>query len=223
MTKDSGRGVSAGGVPSKAGHRAPRLRITGLVAMLMLFAAPIIHASTVFSDPFAGSGGDQVTRGFYIQSYAGTNLSTVTLGYVVHTPGSYTTSLTARLGSYNGPIIGATQTKTTTLGLTETLVTYNFGGAAVPTGSLVTFTQQVVSGPDVVFYDLGTGAAGVIETVGTTPPLDTFFGNSVGVTITQQDPPPTTPVPPSLILVLTGMAGAGLYSARKRWGAVFSR
>ena len=125
--------------------------------------------------------------------------------------------MTARIGSYNATVIGATQTITTTLGFNETLVTYNFGGALVPAGSLVTFTQVVVSGPDVVFYDPGTGAAGVVETVGTTPPLDTSFGNSVGVTITQRDSLNPTPAPSSLLLLLTGLAAAGLYSARKKW------
>jgi hypothetical protein len=33
----------------------------------------------------------------------------------------------------------------------------------------------------------------------------------------QGSPPPATPVPPSLVLVLTGLAGAGLYRVRKRW------
>src|ERR1035437_6266181 len=74
-------GVAVRGFHSEAGHRVTRLRITGLVVMLMFFAAPIVHASVVFSDPFAGSAGDFLFRGFYLSSYAGTNLGTVTLGY----------------------------------------------------------------------------------------------------------------------------------------------
>jgi hypothetical protein len=74
---------------------------TGLAVMLLLCAAPMVHADiTIFSDPFAGSGGDNITRGFYLTSYPGTNLSTVTLAYVTNVTGSYTTSLTARLGTY---------------------------------------------------------------------------------------------------------------------------
>jgi hypothetical protein len=34
-------------------------------------------------------------------------------------------------------------------------------------------------------------------------------------------PPPATPVPPSLLLTLTGVAGAGLYETRRRWLARF--
>jgi len=193
--------------------------ITGLAGMLMLFATPLVRADiTIFSDPFAGSGGDNITRGFYLPSYPGTNLSTVTLAYVTNVTGSYTTSLTARLGTYNGTIIGTTQTVTNTLSTSgETLVTYNFGGVSVPTGSVVTFTQVLVSGPGgFVDYDIGTGASGIIETNGTTPPLDTFRGSSVGVIITETGGGPATPVPPSLILTLTGLACAGLYGAWRR-------
>jgi hypothetical protein len=34
---------------------------------------------------------------------------------------------------------------------------------------------------------------------------------------TQGSPPPATPVPPSLVLVLTGLAGAGLYRVRRKF------
>lgn len=195
--------------------------MTGLAGMLMLFATPMAHADiTIFSDPFAGSSGDDISRGFFLQSYPGTNLSTVTLEYTTNLTGSYTTSLTARLGTYNGTIIGATQTVTNTLTAGgRTIVTYNFGGVSVPPGSVVTFTQVLVNGPGgFVDYDIGTGAAGIIETNGTTPPLDTYRGSSVGIIVTQTGGTPATPVPSSLILMLTGLAGAGLYSAWKRRG-----
>jgi hypothetical protein len=196
---------------------AGRVRTTGWVAMLILFTAPLVHANTtIFTDPFQGSSGDQLTRGFYLSSYPGTNLGTVTLAYSVNTPGVYTTSLTARLGTYNGTIIGSTQTVTTTLGASETQVTYNFGGAPVATGSVVTFTQVVVSGPDVVFFDVGTaGPAGITETEGTTPPLDVFRRASTGVIVTQA-PFPLTPAPSSLVLLLTALTCVGLYRLTKK-------
>jgi hypothetical protein len=81
----------------------------------------------------------------------------------------------------------------------------------------VTFTQVLVNGPGgFVDYDIGTGASGIFETNGTTPPLDTFRGSSVGVIITQTGGAPATPVPSSLILILTGLAGTGLYGAWRR-------
>lgn len=187
--------------------------------MVVFFAAPLVLAAntTIFSDPFQGSSGDQVTRGFYLSSYPGTNLGTVTLAYSVNVPGVYTTSLTANLGAFNGTIIGSTQTITTTLSGSETQVTYNFGGVPVPAGSVVTFTQVVVSGPDtVVFFDTGTaGPSGITETNGTTPPLDTFRRSSTGVIITQA-PVALTPAPSSLILLLTGLTCVGLYSFKKK-------
>ena len=203
-------------------QRRSRFRMTGLVVMLILFAAPIAHSdSTIFSDGFFGFAGDNFTRGFYLSSYPGTNLGRVTLGYTASVAGGYISSLTARLGAYNGPLIG-TQTITSSVVTkpSETLVTYNFGGVPVPTGSIVTFTQQMVSGPGDLFFDTGVaGPAGITETEGTTPPLDTFRRSSVGIIITQQDVP-TTPLPPSLVLVLTGLACAGLYSFRRQWHGV---
>jgi hypothetical protein len=183
-------------------------KATVLVPVL-LFAATSARASTILSDPFNGQGADFVDRGFYVTTYPGTNLGTVTLAYLATLAGTYTTSLTARLGSYNGTIIGTTQTATETLnvnGGVETSVTYNFGGVSVTPGSLVTFTQLVVSGPGGVYYDDGSvfpGPDGLTETEGTTPPLDTFRRNGVGVIITQAD----VPEPSTLLLFSAGLAG----------------
>ena len=145
--------------------------------------------TVVFSIPFQGSGGDQLIRGFYLSDYGGANLSAVTLGYSASAAGNYETSLTARLDSYDGPIIGSSQTILTSLDSSPTPVTYDFRGSPVPTGSLVTFTQGLISGPGVVFYDTGMpvpSPSGITQTDGTTPPLDTVRRNRVGVVITQQ-------------------------------------
>jgi hypothetical protein len=45
-----------------------------------------------------------------------------------------------------------------------------------------------------------------------------FPGSAVdSALLTPAAPPPTTPLPPSLILVLTGLAGAGLYQVRRKF------
>jgi hypothetical protein len=184
-----------------------RLRIRALPAVLLvLIAAPATHASTIiFSVPFMGSGGDLIDRGFYLSSYPGTNLGTVTLGYSTFTAGDYTLSLTARLGAYDGTFVG-TDTATVHLpGIDTTLATFDFGGVSVPMGSIVTFTQSLLVGPGTAYFDVGTGGVpGIVETEGTTPPLDVLRQYSVGIIVTEQTSP--VPEPGSLLLVGSGLA-----------------
>jgi hypothetical protein len=101
-----------------------------------LLVSAVVSAQTVVSCPPNGSGGDQVSRGFYVQSYGGSSLGTVQLTYYTDgTAGAYTVSMTARSGAYDGPLIG---TQTITVNLTAntgTLVTFDFGGAPVVPGS----------------------------------------------------------------------------------------
>ena len=153
-------------------------------------AAPLATAqnTTLYSCP-TGGGGDQVTRGFYVTGYPGSTLSTVTVTYYAGSgDGTYDVTMTAHANSYGGAQVGPTLNKVLNLvGTGPVAVTYDFGGAAVAPGSTVTFSQVLNSGPGappVLFYDTGTGTCtNVIETNGTTPPLDTFRRNGMGVTI----------------------------------------
>jgi hypothetical protein len=148
-------------------------------------------AQTIVSCPFGPSNtGDNVDRGFYVTGYPGTNLDQVTLQYRALVSGTYMITLTARSGSYNGPLVG---TKTvsaslTSSGLATSPLSYGFGGAPVAYGSTVTF-EQTFAGPGGLLYNTGIGPCpGVIETEGTSPPLDTFRRDSVGLTITAAPP-----------------------------------
>ncbi|MGV3707415.1 MAG: PEP-CTERM sorting domain-containing protein [Gemmatimonas sp.] len=207
-------------VRSTAREAAAGWRGFWLVALLLVVAPLTAHAqSIVFSSAFGG-GGDQLRRGFYLTSYGGTNLGTVTLGYYGQVQGVHTTSLTARLGAYDGAIIGSTQTLNTFLGTGMTLVTYDFGGAFVPTGSVVTFTQALLGGPsEFVFYDHGTGDlgapgnTGVVETNGTTAPLDEFRRSTVGVIVTQVQ---VVPEPSTFLLVGASLVGVVAFRRRLR-------
>lgn len=182
---------------------------TAMLATSLLFCANWAKAQVVFSCPFSGSGGDLLDRGFYIQSYAGMNLGTVQLRYSSFDAGAYTVSMTARLGAYDGPIVGSTET--VNFNLTGSLndqaaVTYDFGGALVSLGSIVTFAQVQVSGPGSLYYDVGLGPCpGIVQTEGTSPPLDTFRRDSVGVIITQ------VPEPNSFLLWGSGLSGLGAW------------
>ena len=162
-----------------------------LVSVVAVFTSAAVSAQVVVSCPLSGTG-DQVDRGFYVQNYAGSTLGTVQLAYFTDgTAGTYTISLTARVGAYDGPILG-TQTMTANLPAGATTHTFDFGGVPVTPGSTLAFTQVAVSAPGIAFYDVGpcnfgpcTSCPNVFETEDTTPPLSTFRRNSVGLTITQ--------------------------------------
>jgi hypothetical protein len=56
-----------------------------LIVAIALFAGTAsiaaAQSTTLHSCPLAGSGGDQVTRGFYVTNYPGATLGTVTISY----------------------------------------------------------------------------------------------------------------------------------------------
>ncbi len=184
-------------------------RATAALSASLILCANWAKAEVIFSCPFSGRGGDLLDRGFYIQSYPGTNLGTVTLAYCSFTPGTGSASLTARLGAYNGPIIGSTATASFDLSGSvnnQTRVTYDFGGAPVPLGGVVTFAQVPLSGPS-LYYDVGVGTCpGIVETEGTSPPLDLWRRASIGIIVTQvralvaTNAPPTLTCPPATVV-----------------------
>jgi hypothetical protein len=156
--------------------------------------------TTVVSCP-TGGGGDQITRGFYVSDYPGSNLGKVTLNYFPLASPPIPITLTARLGSYDGPIIGSATMSVSP----PATVNFDFAGAPVAPGSTITFAHSVNGGDPDGFAYVDYGAAsignpsdpnacpGVTETNGTTPPLDTFRRASMGVTITAFPAPPATP------------------------------
>jgi hypothetical protein len=172
------------------------------------------------SCPFYGQGYADLSHGFYVTGYPGNNLSLVTLGYNTSTPGLFSISLTARRNSYDGPMIGTTQTATVNVGNVtsgETFVTFDFGGAPVTYGDTITFTQtwnqlsDTNNGFGFLFYDAGRGncSSGVFETVYTSPPLDVVDGKGVGVSIYAQSPPalPSSCIPSDTVLCVDDSPG----------------
>ncbi|MFN8528465.1 MAG: hypothetical protein U0670_07630 [Anaerolineae bacterium] len=172
-------------------------RITVFLLMSALFIGAVFSAAAepaadvtpiTLSCGYSG-GGDQITRGFYVTGFPGDYLDTVTLRYYAFGAPAGVTGMTlvARLNSYGGAVLG-TASVSADFTVTQTL-TYNFGGVPVPMGSTITFTQipdGYVTPPDgYLFYDTGTGpCAGITETNGTLPVLDSYRRDSIGTIIT---------------------------------------
>jgi hypothetical protein len=150
---------------------------------------------------FSGEGGDLPDRGIYLTNYPGSNLSQVELRYTASSgaTGLWVLSLTARRGSFAGPIIGSTQIATPNIShdLTtggEDIVVFDFNGAPVTPGDTITFTQtaQYIGGTSgSIFFDTGTGTCpNVFETDDTVDlPLDNPPRRlTVGIIATEHTP-----------------------------------
>ena len=147
---------------------------------------------------FSGSTGDPVDRGIYVTGYPGHTLGRVELAYSSNVAGQFLISLTAHRIAYDGPQLGETSSITAIVPSSdETGVIFDFGGVPVTPGETIAFTQSFV-GPSgaSLFFDTGNGplggggtsCPGVFETDGTSPPLDTFRPNTVGLTISSFEP-----------------------------------
>ena len=144
--------------------------------------------------PAAGAG-DLISSGFYLPSYPGSTLSQATLAFSSGTAGTYTFSLTAHAGAYDGPVLGTSQASVSLDGVQNDtgLASFGYPEVAIPSGSTVAFVVQEVSGPnngDILYSVSSCGVNDsscaipgpqVTETNGTTPPLDTFRRNGVGL------------------------------------------
>ncbi len=156
--------------------------------------APTISPVTLIRYPSIGVGGDGITRGFYIPIYPGTSLETVTLWVSAGTAGAHSFRLIARSGAYDGAVIDSAKTTVTLPGnvADSTRVTFTFGNRSTIAGTAVTFALTYLSGPSAgAFYGVAgnygilTGSAiNVIQTNGTTPPLDTHRRDGIPIILT---------------------------------------
>lgn len=123
------------------------------------------------------SGGDFISRGFYVGSYPGSSLARVTIGLAASSPGAFRMRLTARAGTYDGPVLGVAEVD---VSLTSTMAatSFDFSATSIMSGSTVTFVVDKMSGPfgsvSVATGPLAGSVCAVTETNGTSPPLDTF-------------------------------------------------
>lgn len=166
-------------------------------------AAPAAAQPVSMTCPFSNDGGDLLSRGFYI-TFPGNTLDTVTLQYIIGTllpeAETFSVTLTARLNTYDGTLVGqVTESFEGTPGDAQQ-VTFDFGSASVPHNSTITFTQTLNEGTsELIFFDVGTGPLGepapslcngFTETTSTTPPLDSFRRDTVGAIVTGSFTPP---------------------------------
>lgn len=143
-------------------------------------------------------GGDLLDRGFYVPGYQGLTVNRVDLYFAARTAGTYTISLTAHSGAYDGPVIGnATASVALTANdVSNVQTTFNFPANVVTLGSTVAFAVSQISGPSTEIF-LAVGSCGlndpncpttcpVIETESATTtggPLDTFRRKGLSVRI----------------------------------------
>ena len=163
-----------------------------LIAWVALFSVALSRAETLITctgDP----GGDLYYRGFYIPNYPGNTLDSVQLRYSARTAGAYRIILTARRNAYNGAVLGSS-TVTVNLNGSDTenrAVTFAFPSVRITEGSRVCFIQTLDSGPSTsLYYSVpapGVGCTDVIQTDGTSAPLDDFRRNGVNIVVRGQD------------------------------------
>lgn len=165
------------------------------VAIAFLLTTAYGFAGTVVSCPFSGVGGDIVARGIVVPNYPGNNIRRLKIGYGASTAGEYRITAQIRRGSFDGPIVGTSSIFLSFPGGSYANVYgfFHFGGAfdgaPVTPGDTLAIIQTY-SGPGPLVFDVGndTSCGGVVhETEGTTPPLDTFRRDTVGIDIDQDD------------------------------------
>lgn len=139
--------------------------------------------------PAPGGGGDVLDRGFYVSDFPGTSLYRVDLWMSAASAGSYTLSVTARAGAYDGPVLGTALSIMPFEGGTAPPVRTGFvfyPAPSVPPGSVVAFVVAKLAGPaGNVYYQPTTSGEcpAVTQTHGTSPPLDSVRRQGVPITI----------------------------------------
>jgi hypothetical protein len=191
----------------------PRAKTPRALALaLFLFATGWTAAQEpVLECPFTFTGGDLLYRGFYIPGYPADHLDRVELRFATQFTDTYTISLTAREGTYDGPILGVDTLELELVagtpappagdgadvflgGIPTVLGVFEFDSVTVAPGSTVTFALEQLGGLGSAYYDVGPCELGnpgcgelcsgeIVQTTGTEPPLDTFRRASVGIRV----------------------------------------
>ncbi len=167
-------------------------RVPSLSWLVVLAVASIASSQELVNCPANPAGsGDRIDRGLYLPSFPGTSLGVVVLHFACQSSDERTFALTARHGTYDGPILGVAQATVVPSGAVSGAASarFDFRGVPVVQGSTVTFALELLSGsPIQCFYNKGVNEGElcgelVVETEGTEPPLSVFRNYVMGITI----------------------------------------
>ena len=166
------------------------LTLTSIIVGVLLGLPVASPAAVLYTCPGGGpTYGDWNTHGFYVTNYAGITLDTATLqvSTVASYPGTYALTLTVRNGAFNGPLLGTATTSVALSGGPNNMVpvVFTFPSISMIKGGTVAFALTVASGPyGYVYYEVGGGCPGVMETFDTSAPLSSNYRLGVGLTLT---------------------------------------
>lgn len=135
-------------------------------------------------------GGDWIRRGFYIESYPGTTLSSISLWFYTDFDDDYTIQIEAREDAYDGTLVGQTS-GAAFLGASPISITFDFGEVAVKKGDVLTFQMSWTGGSISPYYciycdefnAMNSEEINIIETDGIDPPLDTYRNDGVAIQV----------------------------------------
>jgi hypothetical protein len=157
------------------------------LALLTVAFIPAAHADVLIDCDDGQTSGDGLSRGFYIPSYPGTSMDAVYLYPSSTVAGERSFQLVAHAGSYDGEILGTSQVTVALPADPDGNVEaqFAFSSVEISPGSTVAFEFTLVSGAGPVVYATGsnTPSCPVIQTNGTTPPLDSFRRDGIRIQV----------------------------------------
>ena len=160
--------------------------VSGTLSLLVLAFALPAQAELLIDCDEGQLGGDAYDRGFYVPEFPGVTFDRVDLAFSSKAGGSFTVSLTARAGTYDGPLLGVSEaTVTLSGGIDNNVVTsFLFPSPVVTEGSTVTFAIHPVAGGTDLYYAVGAfRECPIVQTEGTTPPLDVWRRDGIRIQI----------------------------------------
>jgi hypothetical protein len=172
-----------------------------------------------FSDPQVQAAITQahsVLAGAGAVSFTGPTQISSNTSQVSSTTNTVTTGTSPQVFISTTQYVGPQTIPTANLGICQSYVLNGANIRPTLTGCVPGGTPFIIA-PGGVDYDTLTFSLVTISKTATT--TNTFLTTAVYELdgFAQGSPPPATPVPPSLVLVLTGLAGAGLYRVRRKF------